>query len=109
MAGHSQFSLFRHGALHAVFHHPGIWVRLNDNIFQKCTDCAGRIPGQQRWRGLNTNQVVNFSALIFILPFFLFSALFGQFADKYEKSMQIRRIKLLEVVIMLTATLRDSG
>ena len=30
-----------------------------------------------RMAGLNTDQVVNFSALIFILPFFLFSALFG--------------------------------
>jgi MFS family permease len=37
--------------------------------------------------------------------FFLFSALFGQFADKFEKSIQIRRIKLFEVFIMLMATL----
>jgi 1-acyl-sn-glycerol-3-phosphate acyltransferase len=49
--------------------------------------------------------VVNLSALLFILPFFLFSALFGQFADKYEKSLQIRRVKLFEVVIMALATL----
>ena len=55
--------------------------------------------------GLNTNQVVNLSAMLFILPFFLFSALFGQFADKYEKSGQIRRIKLFEILIMLLATL----
>ena len=43
--------------------------------------------------------------MLFILPFFLFSALFGQFADKYEKSVQIRWIKLFEVVIMVLATL----
>ncbi len=55
--------------------------------------------------GLNTNQIVNLSAMVFILPFFLFSAVFGQFADKYEKSLQIRGIKLFEVFIMLAATL----
>jgi 1-acyl-sn-glycerol-3-phosphate acyltransferase len=43
--------------------------------------------------------------MLFILPFFLFSALFGQFADKYEKSVQIRWIKLFEVAIMVLATL----
>lgn len=42
---------------------------------------------------------------LFILPFFLFSALAGQLADKYEKSKLIRSIKLLEVNIMLLAAL----
>ena len=62
-------------------------------------------PSGSRLGGFNTDQVVNLSAMLFILPFFLFSALFGQFADKFEKSVQIRRIKLFEVVIMLLATL----
>ena len=44
--------------------------------------------------------VVNAAAGLFILPFFLFSALFGQFADKYEKSMLMRRIKLLDFGIV---------
>ena len=34
------------------------------------------------------------------MPFFLFSATAGQFADKYEKSMLIRRVKILEIMIM---------
>ncbi len=76
---------------------------LNDNIFKNALIALVVFQGASM-AGLNTNQVVNFSALIFILPFFLFSALFGQFADKYEKSMQIRRIKLFEIGIMLTAT-----
>jgi 1-acyl-sn-glycerol-3-phosphate acyltransferase len=77
---------------------------LNDNIFKNALIALVVFEGS-RMGSLNTDQVVNLSALLFILPFFLFSALFGQFADKYEKSMQIRRIKLFEVVIMLTATL----
>jgi len=48
-----------------------------------------------------SNALVNIAALLFILPFFLFSAIAGQLADKLEKSMLIRRIKLLEIGIML--------
>ena len=47
--------------------------------------------------------LINIAALLFILPFFLFSATAGQWIDKYEKSKSIRKIKLLEVVIMLIA------
>ncbi len=49
----------------------------------------------------DSNMLVNIAAAMFILPFFLFSALAGQLADKYEKSLLIRRIKLLEIVIMV--------
>ncbi len=76
----------------------------NDNIYKNAL-AAMLVFHSSQLAGLNTNQVVNLSALVFILPFFLFSALFGQFADKYEKSGQIRRIKLFEVFIMVLATL----
>ena len=76
----------------------------NDNIFKNALAALLVFEGSQLG-GLNTDQVVNLSAMLFILPFFLFSALFGQLADKYEKSVQIRNIKLFEVVIMLLATL----
>jgi 1-acyl-sn-glycerol-3-phosphate acyltransferase len=76
----------------------------NDNIFKNAL-AALLVFQSSQLAGLNTNQVVNLSAMLFILPFFLFSALFGQFADKYEKSLQIRRVKLLEVGIMVLATL----
>ncbi|MGQ7846563.1 MFS transporter [Granulosicoccus sp. 3-233] len=45
--------------------------------------------------------LINLAAGLFILPFFLFSALSGQIADKYEKASLIRYIKLAEIVIML--------
>ncbi len=48
-----------------------------------------------------SNRLVNLAAGLFILPFFLFSPLAGQLADKYEKAMLIRRIKLLEIGVML--------
>ena len=49
----------------------------------------------------SSNMLVNIAAGLFILPFFLFSPIAGQLADKFEKAMLIRRIKLLEIVIML--------
>ncbi len=76
----------------------------NDNVFKNGL-AAMLVFHSSQLAGLNTNQIVNLSAMAFILPFFLFSALFGQFADKYEKSVQIRRIKLFEIFIMLSATL----
>lgn len=50
-----------------------------------------------------SNNLLNIAAALFILPFFLFSTLAGQMADKYEKSRLIAHIKLLEIVIMLLA------
>ena len=49
----------------------------------------------------SSNTLVNVAAGLFILPFFLFSPIAGQLADKFEKAFLIRRIKLLEVGIML--------
>ena len=76
----------------------------NDNVFKNGL-AAMLVFNSAELAGLNTNQIVNLSAMVFILPFFLFSAIFGQIADKYEKSLQIRGIKLFEVFIMLAATL----
>jgi 1-acyl-sn-glycerol-3-phosphate acyltransferase len=47
--------------------------------------------------------LTNLSQGLFILPFFLFSALAGQLADKYEKSRLIRQTRFVEVVLMLCA------
>jgi 1-acyl-sn-glycerol-3-phosphate acyltransferase len=47
--------------------------------------------------------LTNLSQGLFILPFFLFSALAGQLADKYEKSRLIRQTRLVEVVLMILA------
>lgn len=44
--------------------------------------------------------LINLAAGLFILPFFLLSAFAGQVAERYEKSLLIRRIKLAEIAIM---------
>jgi hypothetical protein len=103
MTGHSQFKLFGQRRFMPFFMTQGLGA-FNDNIFKNALAALLVFKGSEL-AGLNTNQVVNLSAMLFILPFFLFSALFGQFADKYEKSVQVRLVKLFEVVIMLLATL----
>jgi 1-acyl-sn-glycerol-3-phosphate acyltransferase len=72
----------------------------NDNLYKNGLTIfiafqAAGISQQQ------SNMLVNVAAGLFILPFFLFSPIAGQLADKHEKSMLIRRIKLLEIAIML--------
>ena len=103
MSDHSQFKLLSERRFMPFFV-TGALGAFNDNVFKNGL-AAMLVFNSSQLAGLNTNQVVNLSAMAFILPFFLFSALFGQFADKYEKSVQIRGIKLFEVVIMLAATL----
>jgi 1-acyl-sn-glycerol-3-phosphate acyltransferase len=54
---------------------------------------------------MNVSELANIAGALFILPFFLFSATAGQLADKYEKSMLMRRIKLLEITLMMVAAI----
>lgn len=55
--------------------------------------------------GFNAQIVVTFAAGIFILPFFLFSAIAGQLADKYEKSRLISIIKFVEMILAIGASI----
>ena len=74
----------------------------NDNVFKYALSILIVFQGAE-FADTNPNLLINIAALLFILPFFLFSATAGQWIDKYEKSKSIRSIKLLEVVIMLIA------
>lgn len=60
-----------------------------------------------------TGTLIAVASGLFILPYFLFSPLAGQISDKYEKAAIMRRVKLLEIVIMLLAAigfaLADAG
>ncbi len=47
----------------------------------------------------------NVAALLFILPFFIFSATAGQLADRYERAQLIRGLKFGEIIIMLIASI----
>jgi acyl-[acyl-carrier-protein]-phospholipid O-acyltransferase/long-chain-fatty-acid--[acyl-carrier-protein] ligase len=55
--------------------------------------------------GLDARLLVTAAAGVFILPFFLFSAVAGQLADRLEKSRLIAIIKFIEIVLMALAAL----
>jgi len=74
----------------------------NDNVFKNALIILIAFQGAQ-FSNIDTNTLTNLSAGLFILPFFLLSATAGQLIDKTEKSLSMRRIKLLEIGIMLCA------
>ncbi len=49
--------------------------------------------------------LVTIAAGLFILPFFLFSAIAGQLADKYDRALIARIVKIFEIIIMSLATI----
>ena len=53
--------------------------------------------------GMAPEVLVPVAGTLFTAPFFLFSALAGQVADKYDKALVLRRVKQAEVIIMLIA------
>src|SRR5579871_4952613 len=72
----------------------------NDNVFKNALVI---MITYQLSNGLSMSPqvVITIAAGLFILPYFLFSALAGQLADKYEKAALIRYTKVAEIVIMI--------
>jgi MFS family permease len=77
---------------------------LNDNIYKNALVIYITFTLAQK-TSIDSTILVILAGGIFILPFFLFSALAGQLADKYEKSMLIQRIKVAEILIMSFAVI----
>jgi 1-acyl-sn-glycerol-3-phosphate acyltransferase len=73
----------------------------NDNLFRNALVVSLTFGASAAAH--NAGIMANVSQGLFILPFFLFSALAGQLADKYEKSRLIRQTRLAEVFLMFGA------
>ena len=76
----------------------------NDNLFKNALVVLLTFQAAS-WTTLSPGLLANLAAGIFILPFFLFSATAGQLADKYDKALLARSVKLLEMLIMGVAAL----
>ncbi len=72
----------------------------NDNLYKNALIVLLTFQAAS-WTTLKPELLANLAAGIFILPFFIFSATAGQLADKYDKAMLARRVKILEIVIMV--------
>lgn len=74
---------------------------LNDNIYKNALMLILIFKFTEMT--IETNTIMNLAAGLFILPFFLFSGIAGRIADRYDKALLIRRLKLAEILIMVSA------
>ena len=100
MSDKSQFYLFTQRRFAAYFFTQFLGA-FNDNVYKNALIVLIAFMAVES--AADSSTMVNLAAGLFILPFFLFSALGGQLADKYEKSRLIHLIKLCEILIMLCA------
>lgn len=102
MSQHSQFALLSSRRFLPYFITQALGA-FNDNLYKNSLlllIAFGGIAAKE-----DSALYTNLAAGLFILPFFLFSPIAGQIADKLEKSRLIRAVKLLEVVIMIIAAI----
>ncbi|MBN2865372.1 MAG: MFS transporter [Thiotrichales bacterium] len=86
---------------------PLFWVQFlgafNDNLYKNAMVML--ITFQLSLSVEQTGLYITLAAGLFILPFFLFSSIAGQLADHFPKSILIRKIKLIEILIMATGAI----
>ncbi|MFK4001110.1 MFS transporter [Psychrobacter namhaensis] len=97
----NQFQLFKHRRFSAMFFTQFLGA-FNDNVFKQALILVLTYTAASQL-GMEVSILNNLAAMLFILPYFLFSALAGQIADKFEKSKLTQFIKLLELIIMAIA------
>lgn len=76
----------------------------NDNVFRNGLVVLIIFQGTAI-AGMDSRELANVAGALFILPYFLFSAPAGQIADRLEKSRLIRAVKLIEIALMVVATI----
>lgn len=74
----------------------------NDNLFKTALVTAITYDAAS-WTDINVGLLNNLIAGLFILPFVLFSATAGQIADKFDKALLMRAVKIMEIAIMVIA------
>lgn len=83
---------------------PSFWTQFfgafNDNVYKNALVMLITYKSYSL-AGLSPESMVALCGGIFILPFFLFSAVAGQICDKYSKSRLMYLIKLWEIIVML--------
>jgi 1-acyl-sn-glycerol-3-phosphate acyltransferase len=103
MAAKNQFGLLKERRFAAFFAVQTLGA-FNDNVFKNALGVLVTF-GALSLSSADVDFYQNLAAVLFILPFFLFSATAGQIAERYEKSRLIRAVKLLEVVIAVLAAI----
>jgi MFS family permease len=76
----------------------------NDNLFKNTLAVILTFQGAQ-WTTLNVSLLAPIIGAIFILPFFLFSGMAGELADRYDKAFLARVVKVWEIFLMILAAI----
>ncbi len=76
---------------------------LNDNLFKSAMLII--VAFQLTDAAAQASTINNVAALLFILPYFLFSTLAGQLADRGDKAVMIQKNKIAEILIVLVGAL----
>ncbi|MDD5212391.1 MAG: MFS transporter [Sulfuricurvum sp.] len=76
---------------------------LNDNLFKNTLAVIFTFQGAQ-WTTLNVSLLAPIIGAIFILPFFLFSGMAGELADRYDKARLARVVKAWEIFLMILSS-----
>jgi 1-acyl-sn-glycerol-3-phosphate acyltransferase len=97
---HNQFALLGQRRF-APFFVTQLLGAFNDNVFRNATLVL--ITALMGLSQEMQSTYTNLAPALFILPFFFFSATAGQLAEKYEKTVIIRGVKLFEIAAMAIA------
>ncbi|MBG1232828.1 acyl-[ACP]--phospholipid O-acyltransferase [Aestuariivirga litoralis] len=100
MPGPSQFALFRTRRFLPLFIAQAIGA-FNDNAFRGSLAILFFYGATRPGNPEGTNAL---AAGLLVIPFFLFSALAGQLADKFDKAVMARRIKFVEIGLIALAS-----
>ena len=99
MSGHSQFNLLRQRRFLPYFTVQALGA-FNDNVYRQA------IIGMLLYMAIDSGEMTLYSNLapaLFILPYFLFSSIAGQVAEKLEKQKLIVITTTMEIAIMSLA------
>ncbi len=102
MSGHSQFALLKTKRFLPLFIAQAIGA-FNDNAFRLSLATLYVYGPLHSVVGDPDSANATMAALL-VLPFFLFSALAGQLADKFDKGTIARRVKLIEIFFIAVAS-----
>ncbi len=76
----------------------------NDNLFKNTLAVLLTFQAAE-WTSISSALLAPLIGAVFILPFFLFSGLAGELADKFDKARLARIVKVWEIFLMVIATM----
>ena len=95
----SQFALLKSQSFLPLFVTQAIGA-FNDNALRNAIAVLITFDLAEK-QGWNPTLFVQAGSALFVLPYLLFSAIAGQLADKYDKAVIARRVKLVELGVMI--------